>query len=90
MSDEHRIDLRSDADVTLDDKRITRAAKRTEWAHSALAGAADDLDDAHGEKGKPLTDLAEVLQHEATRIGNLADDIESHKSPPDRRTERDN
>ncbi|HEY4896454.1 MAG TPA: hypothetical protein VII01_10225 [Solirubrobacteraceae bacterium] len=84
MSEDYRVDRRSDDDVASDDERIERAAKRTGWAHSALEGAADDLDDAHGEHGKPLTDLAEVVQEEAGRVGNLADDIDSHKSPPAR------
>jgi hypothetical protein len=56
---DNKIDRRSDADVELDDKRITRAAMRAGWAHTALEGAADDLDDAHGDEGKPLADLAE-------------------------------
>ncbi|HEY4897026.1 MAG TPA: hypothetical protein VII01_13150 [Solirubrobacteraceae bacterium] len=83
MSD-NKTDRRSAHDVRQDDERITRAAKRADWAHSALEGAADDLDDAHGEEGKPLTDLADVVQEEAVRVSNLADDIDSHRRPPDR------
>jgi hypothetical protein len=36
-------------------------------------------DNAHGVEGKPLTNLAEVVKDEATRVSHLAEDIESHK-----------
>ncbi len=62
-----------------DDELIARAAKRTDWASTALESAAGDLDDADGRDGKPLSDLAEVVQDEATRVSHLAEDIESHR-----------
>ncbi len=62
-----------------DDELIARAAKRTEWAGTALESAAGDLDDAHGNEGAPLTSLAEVVQEEATRVSHLAEDIESQR-----------
>jgi len=77
-----KIDRRAaqeDAAAKQDDELITRAAKRTDWAGTALESAAGDLDDAHGVEGKPLTDLAEVVQDEATRMSHLAEDIESHR-----------
>lgn len=79
MSD-RRIDGRSDADAKLDDDRITRAAKRADWAGSALDGAAEDLDDAHNNEGKPLTTLSEVVKDEAERVSRLAEDIKSQRS----------
>lgn len=82
MSDDE-IDHRTDADAELDDERITRAAKRADWAGTALAGAANDLDDAHGEEGKPLTGLAELVQEEAERVASLAEDIDSHRAVPE-------
>jgi hypothetical protein len=82
MSDS-KIDRRTDADEKLDDDRITRAAQRTDWAGSALAGAAEDLDDAHGDEGKPLTTLSEVVQEEAERVSRLADDIDSQRRIPE-------
>jgi hypothetical protein len=72
-----------DAAATKDDELITRAAKRTDWAGTALESAAGELDDAHGVEGKPLTDLAEVVKDEATRVSHLAEDIESHKAVPE-------
>ncbi len=78
----HRV-VRPDADVRRDDELITRAAKRTDWAGTALESAAGDLGDAHGIEGKPLTDLAEVVQDEATRVSHLAEDIESLRPVPD-------
>jgi hypothetical protein len=68
----------ADADARRDDELITRAAKRTDWAGMALESAAGDLDDARGVEGKPLTDLAEVVRDEATRVSHLAEDIESN------------
>jgi hypothetical protein len=82
MSDS-KIDRRTDADAKMDDDRITRAAKRTDWAGSALEGAAEDLDDAHGDEGKPLTTLSELVKEEAARVSHLADDIESQRSHPE-------
>jgi hypothetical protein len=75
--------VRADADARRDDALITRAAKRTDWAGTALESAAGDLDDARGVEGKPLTDLAEVVQDEAKRVSRLAEDIESHKPIPE-------
>jgi hypothetical protein len=80
---ESKIDRRTEADAKMDDDRITRAAKRTDWAGSALEGAAEDLDEAHGDEGKPLTTLSEVVQEEAERVSRLADDIESQRSAPE-------
>jgi hypothetical protein len=77
-----KIDRRAaqeDAAAKKDEELITRAAKRTDWAGTALESAAGDLDDAHGVEGKPLTNLAEVVKDEATRVSHLAEDIESHK-----------
>ena len=77
-----KIDRRTaqeDAHAKKDDELITRAAKRADWAGTALESAAGDLDDVHGVEGKPLTDLAEVVQDEATRVSHLAEDIESHR-----------
>ena len=67
------------ASMQKDDELIMRAAKRAEWAGTALGSAAGDLDDAHGFEGRPLADLAEVVQDEATRVSHLAEDIESHR-----------
>jgi hypothetical protein len=78
MSDS-KIDRRTDADAKEDDVLITRAAKRTDWAGTALASAAEDLDDAHGGEGSALTGLVELVQEEATRVSHLAEDIESHR-----------
>jgi hypothetical protein len=78
-----KIDRRAaqaDAAAKRDGELITRAAKRTDWAGTALERAAGDLDDAHGVEGKPLADLAEVVQDEARRVGRLAEDIESHRT----------
>jgi len=72
-----------DAAAEKDDELIARAAKRTDWASTALESAAGDLDDAHGVEGKPLSDLAEVVQDEATRVSHLAEDIESHRPVPE-------
>ena len=68
-----------------DDELIARAAKRTDWAGTALESAAVDLDEAHGNEGAALTSLAEVVQEEATRVSHLAEDIESQR-PTDRQT----
>jgi hypothetical protein len=74
-----RRDAQEDAAAKKDDELITRAAKRTDWAGTALESAAGALDDAHGVEGKPLTNLAEVVQDEATRVSHLAEDIKSHR-----------
>jgi hypothetical protein len=39
----------------------------------------------HGNEGAALTNLAEVVQEEATRVSHLAADIESHR-PGDKQT----
>jgi hypothetical protein len=74
---------RTDAATKKDDELITRAAKRTDWAGSALESAADDLDDAHNDDGSRLTSLAEVVQEEAERVSHLAKDIESQRAVPE-------
>jgi len=81
-----KIDRRTaqeDAAAKKDGELITRAAKRADWAGTALESAAGDLDDAHGVEGRPLADLAEVVQDEATRVSHLAEDIESHRPVPE-------
>jgi hypothetical protein len=61
-----------------DDALIARAAKRTDFAGTALASAASDLDNAHGSRnGKALTGIAEMVREEAERVSRLAEDIES-------------
>jgi hypothetical protein len=74
---------RADAATETDDELISRAAKRADWASAALESAADDLDDAHGDQGKSLTGLVEVVQDEAARVSHLAEDIESHRPVPE-------
>jgi hypothetical protein len=64
-----------DAAAKRDDELVSRAAKRTDWAGSALEGAAEDLDDV-GEDDSTLTGLTESVQDEATRVARLAKDIE--------------
>jgi hypothetical protein len=71
-----------DAAVRRNDGLIERAAKRTDLAGTALVGAAGDLGSARGRDGNALTGLAEVLLHDAQRLSQLAQDIESHKSVP--------
>jgi hypothetical protein len=66
-----------------DHKLIARAAKRTDWAGTVLEGAAGDLGDAHGDDGKALTGLAEVVLEQAARVSHLAEDIESHGPVPE-------
>jgi hypothetical protein len=68
-----------DAAAGRDDRLIARAAKRTDWAGTALESAAVDLEDADGGEGRALTSLAEVVQEEAVRLSHLAEDIESHR-----------
>ena len=65
------------------DELIARAAKRTNLAGNALAGAAGDLDHAHGRDGNALTGLAEVIWHEAESVCHLVEDIESHRIDPE-------
>ena len=60
------------------DELIDRAARRTGWACSALAGAAADLRNA-GLGREDLTGLTEVVRDEADVLARLADDIESRK-----------
>jgi hypothetical protein len=74
---------RTDATAKKDDELITRAAKRADWAGTALESAADDLDDAHHDDGSRLTSLAEVVQEEAERVSRLAEDIESQRAAPE-------
>jgi hypothetical protein len=62
-----------------DDELLSRAAKRTDLAGTALASAAGDLDNAHGRDGNALTGLAEVILDEAGRVSHLVEDIESHR-----------
>jgi len=64
---------------------IGRAAKRAGWAGTALASAARDLDGAWGADGNALSGLAEVVQDEATRVSNLAEEIESRSILPSER-----
>jgi len=67
-----------------DDGLLARAAKRTDLAVTALAGAAGDLDNAHGRDGNALTGLAEVIRDESERISSLVEDIENHRPSPGR------
>jgi hypothetical protein len=67
-----------------DDKLVSRAAKRADWAGSALEGAADDLTDVGDDDTDSLTGLAEVVQDEAEKVSRLAKDIESQRSGMDR------
>ncbi len=60
------------------DELIDRAARRTGWAGSALAGAASDLRNA-GAGSEDLTGLTEVVRDEADGLARLADHIESRK-----------
>jgi len=75
---------RTAAAARKDDTLISRAAKRTSLAGTALASAAVDLDDAHGHDGNALTGLAEMILDEATRVTRLVGDIESHRPVPAR------
>jgi hypothetical protein len=68
--------------VKRSDELIGRAAKRARWAGTALESAARDLDGACGTDGNALSGLAEVVQDEATRLGNLAEEIESRRTTP--------
>jgi hypothetical protein len=76
----HKIDGETDdAAAKKDDELVSRAAKRTDWAGSALEHAADDLEDV-GEDDSALTGLAESVQEEAERVARLAKDIESQRA----------
>jgi hypothetical protein len=66
-----------------EDELITRAAKRADWAGTALESAAGDLDDVRGREGNDLTGLAEVVKDEAGRVSRIAEDIESRRPVPD-------
>src|SRR5690242_12858604 len=68
--------------VRKSDELIGRAAKRAGWAGTALESAARDLDGACGADGNALSGLAEVVQDEATRVSNLAEEIESRSILP--------
>ena len=61
---------------------IGRAAKRAGWAGTALESAARDLDGTWGADGNALSGLAEVVQDQATRVSNLAQEIESRSTVP--------
>jgi len=74
---------RVNAAARRDDELITRAAKRTDWAGTALESAAGDLDDAEGGEGNDLTGIAEVVLEEAACVSHLAEDIESRRPVPE-------
>ncbi len=59
---------------------IGRAAKHAGWAGAALESAARDLDGTWGADGNALSGLVEVVQDEATRVSNLAKEIESRST----------
>lgn len=63
---------------------IGRAAKRVGWAGTALESAARDLDGTWGADGNALSGLLEVVQDQATRVANLAAEIESRGTVPPR------
>jgi len=69
-----------------DGELITRASRRADWAGTVLRTAAEDLCEAHGDDGNPLTGLAEVVLEEAARVSHLAKDIESHAPPRSKAT----
>ena len=63
-----------------DDALIARAAKRTDFAGTALASAAADLDHAFSSRhGRALTGIAELVREEGQRVCRLAKDIESRR-----------
>lgn len=64
------------------DELIGRAAKRAAWAGTALESAARDLDGTWGADGNALSGLAEVVEDQATRVTNLAQEIESRSTVP--------
>jgi hypothetical protein len=61
---------------------IGRAAKHAGWAGAALESAARDLDGTWGADGNALSGLVEVVQDQATRVSNLAEEIKSRGSSP--------
>ena len=66
-----------------DDALIARAARRTDFAGTALASAAADLDHALSSRhGKALTGIAELVREEGERVCRLAEDIESRRPSP--------
>lgn len=71
-----------DAAWKRNDALIGRAARRADWAVSALEGAAGDLTRAHGPEGNSLTGIAEIVQDQAVRLSSLAEDIESCRAIP--------
>jgi hypothetical protein len=71
-----------DAAARRNDELIGRAARRADWAGTALESAAGDLGGAHGAEGNSLTGLTEAVQDEAERVSNLAEDIESRRAVP--------
>jgi len=76
----HKVEGESnEAAAKRDDELVERAAKRTDWAGSALESAADDLDDV-GTDESGLTALAETVQEEAEHVSRLAKDIESQRT----------
>jgi hypothetical protein len=81
----HKVDGESEeAAVKRDDQLVERAAKRADWAGSALEHAADDLEDV-GDDESGLTALAETVQEEAEHVSRLAKDIESQRSDAHRK-----
>jgi hypothetical protein len=71
-----------DAAWKRNDALIRRAAKRADWAASALERAAGDLSRARGREGNSLTGLTEIVQDEALRISGIAGDIERRRPIP--------
>jgi hypothetical protein len=65
-----------------DDELVSRAARRTGWAGTALESAAGALAEV-GDEGDAMTSLAEVVEDEAVRVSHLAEDIESQLPDPD-------
>lgn len=61
---------------------IGRAAKRTDWAGTALESAGDDLAEA-SDHGGSLDGLKDRVQQEAEVVSHLAEDIESRKDDND-------
>ncbi|MCW3030494.1 MAG: hypothetical protein JWM66_627 [Solirubrobacterales bacterium] len=58
---------------------VARAAKRADWARSALQAAAGDLAGIEDASGGLLTSLVEQVHDEAERVGRLAEDIRSRR-----------
>jgi hypothetical protein len=73
---------RASAAARRNDELIARAARRVDWATTALDRAAEDLDRAHDGTGRVLTDLAAVVLKEARRVSVLVEDIENHRPVP--------